>query len=97
MNRLEFHVSRIGKGDPDYIAFFDIQMSYPGSSSSSAYGALRHSATFEQVENFRQQLLYIETQLIAGLEDVREMLGELPATSIESAPTAPLFVDEAVS
>jgi hypothetical protein len=49
------------------------------------------------VKQYRKNLLEIESQLSKGIEEVRALLENLPATSIESAPTAPLFVDEAVS
>ena len=53
--------------------------------------------TFQEVEEFRKEMVALETQLARGIEEVRALLENLPTTSIESAPTAPLFVDEAVS
>jgi hypothetical protein len=42
-------------------------------------------------------LVGLESQLSKGIEEVRALLENLPATSIKSAPTAPLFADEVVS
>jgi hypothetical protein len=48
-------------------------------------------------KEYRRMLVGLESQLSKGIEEVRALLENLPATSIKSAPTAPLFADEVVS
>jgi hypothetical protein len=103
MDRIRIDIHRICEDDPrNYPLGFLYFNAQKGSSSFTTSLAPAPSQIDEDgldyvVKQYRKNLLEIESQLSKGIEEVRALLENLPATSIESAPTAPLFADEAVS